>query len=93
MVRKLEEETGEALFDRSTRDGMLTDAGRVLEEYAQKLLNLRREARASLEELVKPGPPWKSFANSSVGRWPLPPMSSPHFTCFQCWRNFGASAP
>jgi DNA-binding transcriptional LysR family regulator len=51
MVRKLEEEVGEALFDRSTRDGMLTDAGRVLEEYAQKLLNLRREARASLEEL------------------------------------------
>lgn len=51
MVRKLEEEVGEPLFDRSTRDGMLTDAGKVLEEYAQKLLNLRREARASLEEL------------------------------------------
>ena len=51
MVRKLEEEVGEPLFDRSTRDGMLTDAGRVLEEYAQKMLNLRREARASLEEL------------------------------------------
>jgi DNA-binding transcriptional LysR family regulator len=51
IVRKLEEEVGEPLFDRSTRDGMLTDAGRVLEEYAQKLLNLRREARTSLEEL------------------------------------------
>lgn len=51
MVRKLEEEVGEALFDRSSRDGMLTDAGRVLQEYAQKMLNLRREARASLEEL------------------------------------------
>jgi DNA-binding transcriptional LysR family regulator len=51
MVRKLEEEIGEPLLDRSTRDGKLTDAGRVLEEYAQKMLNLRREARASLEEL------------------------------------------
>jgi DNA-binding transcriptional LysR family regulator len=51
IVRKLEEEVGEPLFDRSSRDGMLTDAGRVLEEYAQKLLNLRREARASLAEL------------------------------------------
>jgi DNA-binding transcriptional LysR family regulator len=51
MVRKLEEELGEALFDRSSRDGMLTDAGKVLTEYAQKLLNLRREARASMEEL------------------------------------------
>jgi DNA-binding transcriptional LysR family regulator len=51
MVRKLEEEVGEPLFDRSSRDGMLTDAGRVLQEYAQKMLNLRREARASLQEL------------------------------------------
>ena len=51
VVRKLEEEVGEALFDRSARDGMLTDAGRVLEEYAQKMLNLRREARTSMQEL------------------------------------------
>ena len=50
-VRKLEEEIGEPLFDRSSRDGTLTDAGRVLHEYAHKMLNLRREARASLEEL------------------------------------------
>jgi DNA-binding transcriptional LysR family regulator len=51
VVRKLEDELGEPLFDRSSRDGRLTDAGKVLEEYAQKMLNLRREARASLEEL------------------------------------------
>jgi len=51
LIRRLEEEVGEPLFDRSNRDGMLTDAGRVLQEYAQKMLNLRREARASLEEL------------------------------------------
>ena len=51
VVRKLEDEIGEPLFDRSSRDSMLTDAGRVLQEYAQKMLNLRREARASLEEL------------------------------------------
>jgi DNA-binding transcriptional LysR family regulator len=51
VVRKLEEEIGEPLLDRSSRDGRLTDAGRVLQEYAQKMLNLRREARASLKEL------------------------------------------
>ena len=51
MVRKLEQEVGELLFDRSSRDGMLTDAGKVLHEYAQKILNLRRETQASLEEL------------------------------------------
>jgi DNA-binding transcriptional LysR family regulator len=51
VVRKLEEALGEPLFDRSSRDGRLTDAGKVLQEYALKMLNLRREARASLEEL------------------------------------------
>ena len=51
LVRKLEQEIGEPLFDRSSRDGMLTDAGKVLQEYATKMLNLRREAHASLEEL------------------------------------------
>ena len=51
VVRKLEEELGEPLFDRSSRDGRLTDAGKVLQEYALKMLNLRREARASIEEL------------------------------------------
>src|SRR5713226_4622577 len=51
LIRRLEEEVGEPLFDRSSRDGRLTDAGKVLQEYAQKMLNLRREARASLEEL------------------------------------------
>lgn len=50
-IRKLEREVGEALFDRSSRDGTLTDAGRLLEDYAQKLLNLRSEARVALKEL------------------------------------------
>jgi DNA-binding transcriptional LysR family regulator len=50
-IRKLESEVGEPLFDRSSRDGRLTDAGHMLQEYAQKLLNLRMEARAALKEL------------------------------------------
>jgi len=50
-VRKLETEIGEPLFDRSTRDGMLTDAGRVLRDYAERLLNLRESAREALGEL------------------------------------------
>ena len=50
-VRKLEAEIGEHLFDRSSRDGTLTDAGRVLAEYARKLINLRQEARGALGEL------------------------------------------
>jgi DNA-binding transcriptional LysR family regulator len=50
-VRKLELEIGEPLFDRSSRDGNLTDAGRVLQEYAEKLLNLRQDAKEALVEL------------------------------------------
>jgi DNA-binding transcriptional LysR family regulator len=50
-IRKLEREIGESLFDRSSRDGTLTDAGEMLHEYAQKLLNLRSEARLALTEL------------------------------------------
>ena len=50
-IRKLEDEIGEALFDRSSREGVLTDAGKVLLEYAEKLMNLRREATESLAEL------------------------------------------
>jgi len=50
-IRKLEDELGEALFDRSSREGVLTDAGKVLYEYAEKLINLRGEASESLSEL------------------------------------------
>src|SRR5216683_1479001 len=50
-VRKLEAEIGEPLFDRSSREGLLTDAGRVLQEYAERLVNLRENAREALTEL------------------------------------------
>ena len=50
-IRKLEDEIGEPLFDRSTRDGVMTDAGQVLREYAERLLNLRENAREALGEL------------------------------------------
>jgi DNA-binding transcriptional LysR family regulator len=50
-VRKLELEIGEPLFDRSSRDGVLTDAGRVLQEYAEKLVNLRQDAQEALVEM------------------------------------------
>jgi DNA-binding transcriptional LysR family regulator len=50
-IHKLEEDIGELLFDRSSRDGQLTDAGRVLQEYAERLLNLRNDATGALAEL------------------------------------------
>ena len=51
VIRKLEEETGEVLFDRSARDGALTAAGEMLRGYALRMLALRREADSALREL------------------------------------------
>jgi len=50
-IHKLESDIGEPLFDRSSRDGLLTDAGRVMKEYAERLLNLRDDANGALAEL------------------------------------------
>src|SRR3984893_3082656 len=50
-IAKLEQELGEVLFERTSRDGTLTDAGEVLREYSLKLLNLRTEASGALTEL------------------------------------------
>lgn len=50
-IRKLELEVGEPLFDRSSREGVLTDAGRVLQEYAERLIQLRTDAQEALVEL------------------------------------------
>ncbi|HYK36831.1 LysR family transcriptional regulator [Alloacidobacterium sp.] len=51
VVRKLEEELGEPLFERASRDGTLTAAGEVLRDYAERLLSLRNEAASALEEV------------------------------------------
>src|ERR1700737_614408 len=50
-IRKLEGDIGEPLLDRSSRGGLLTDAGRVLRDYAERLLNLRENAKEALVEL------------------------------------------
>jgi DNA-binding transcriptional LysR family regulator len=51
VIRKLEAETGEVLFERALRDGTLTAAGEVLRIYAERLLALRKEAGMALDEL------------------------------------------
>lgn len=50
-IRRLEQEVGEKLFDRSSKDGTLTAAGEVLLEYARQMLNLRRSAQTAIKEL------------------------------------------
>ena len=50
-IRRLEAELGEPLFDRSSKDGTLTAAGRVLLDFAHQMLNLRRGAHTAIREL------------------------------------------
>lgn len=51
VIRKLEEEVGEILFDRALGAGSLTAAGELLHDYATRLLQLRGEAGLALDEL------------------------------------------
>jgi DNA-binding transcriptional LysR family regulator len=50
-VRRLELELGEQLFDRSSKSGILTDAGRVLQNYGQRLVRLAEETESAMREL------------------------------------------
>jgi len=50
-IRKLEESLGQPLFVRGARPVRLTDAGTLLREYAERLLNLRDEVKKGLLDL------------------------------------------
>src|SRR3954465_6683795 len=50
-VKRLEESVGERLFDRATKDATLTDAGRLLRDYAERLLRLSEEAAVAGKDL------------------------------------------
>jgi DNA-binding transcriptional LysR family regulator len=50
-IPRLEQDVGERLFDRSSKDGTLTPAGEVLLEHARHILNLRQSALEAVHEL------------------------------------------
>jgi DNA-binding transcriptional LysR family regulator len=50
-IRRLEEEIGVQLFDRSQKTPTLTDAGELVYDYAQRILALRDQARNVVAEL------------------------------------------
>jgi len=50
-IRKLEEWVGQPLFVRGSGAQRLTDAGLLLVEYADRMLNLREEIRKGMKEL------------------------------------------
>jgi DNA-binding transcriptional LysR family regulator len=50
-IRRLEEEVGAPLFDRSQKTPTLTEAGEMIYDYAKRMLTLRDQARETLSEL------------------------------------------
>jgi DNA-binding transcriptional LysR family regulator len=50
-IRRIEDALGERLFDRATKDATLTEAGRLLREYADRLLRLSEEAESAVRDL------------------------------------------
>lgn len=50
-VRRLETSVGERLFDRATKDASLTAAGRLLRDYAERLVQLSKEAEDAVRDL------------------------------------------
>src|SRR3954452_11707977 len=50
-VKRLEDDLGESLFDRSAKDGKLTEEGPALPDYAQLLMRLAEEAASAVRDL------------------------------------------
>jgi DNA-binding transcriptional LysR family regulator len=50
-IRRLEADLGEQLFDRSSKNGTLTDAGKVLQNYGQRLVRMAEETESAMREL------------------------------------------
>jgi len=50
-IQRLENELGEKLIDRSAKELLLTDSGRIVAEYARRFENLRQDLENSLAEL------------------------------------------
>src|SRR5256885_3516024 len=50
-IRRLETDLGEQLFDRSSKAGTMTDAGRVLQNYGQRRVRLAEETESAMREL------------------------------------------
>ncbi|MBK8725939.1 MAG: LysR family transcriptional regulator [Holophagaceae bacterium] len=74
-IKRLEEELGETLFDRSAKGGELTDAGRTLLSYAQRMLNLREEALEAVADYRRMlGGTLTIGANESTSLYLLPSL-------------------
>jgi DNA-binding transcriptional LysR family regulator len=72
QISKLEERIGQPLFQRHSRNLILTDAGEIVLAYAQRILDLNDEAVAALTGSAMDGTVRFGFPNDFSDDW-LPP--------------------
>jgi LysR family hydrogen peroxide-inducible transcriptional activator len=65
QIANLERETGTALFTRTGRTVVLTDAGKTLTEFAERILHTEEEARRAVREVV-------GLERGRLSLWTLP---------------------
>lgn len=96
QVRQLEQELNTTLFERLGTRISLTMAGKIFAEYAEQILNLRRQAQDSINELEKvPRGELVIAANEATCIYVLPEVFSRYKELFpnvqlQVDRSFGA---
>lgn len=82
-IRKLEDSLGQPLFVRGARPVRLTDAGTLLKDYAERLINLRDEVKKGLTELE----------GLKRGELSLGVNETPFTPSFPPWRSSARSIP
>ncbi|WP_394824765.1 LysR substrate-binding domain-containing protein [Pendulispora albinea] len=79
QIRRLEEQAGQTLFTRSTRQVQLTRAGEVLLGYARTILRLNEDARARLSGTRHAGQVRLGVSEDLAAVW-LPQVLAQHAT-------------
>ena len=74
QIRALEAELGVPLFDRLGRHVALTDAGRKLLDYADKILRLVDEAAVAVTDTLEPSGDLVIAAPETLSTYRLPPL-------------------
>lgn len=75
-IRRLEDEFEEKLFDRSSKEPVLTYEGEVLFQYAQKLLNMKSEVVQAIGEVQELHRGHLKIGANEIGILPLLPKIS-----------------
>lgn len=76
QIKLLEEEMGAPLFDRLGKSVRLTEAGQMLLRYSQKMLDIEKEALATVSGWVEPSGSLSIRIPQSIGTYLLPAVLS-----------------